>query len=133
MKFLTIPAVAVVLSLSAAPALANKHDGDHHKRGGHHFTKMDTNKDGVITRAEFTAKTNKMFDKMDANKDGKITKAEGKAAKAEWRKKHKGMKGDWKKKKGMHHKRGDMKRDDGMSNSMLRGENDMTRSRVIKR
>lgn len=99
MKFLTIPAVAVVLSLSAAPVMAKHHDGDHHKRGGHHFTKMDTNKDGVITRAEFTAKMNKMFDKMDANKDGKITKAEGKEAKKKWRKKHKDMKRHWKKKK----------------------------------
>ena len=39
----------------------------------------DTNKDGVITKAEHTAHANAMFTGMDTNKDGKISGVEMKA------------------------------------------------------
>jgi hypothetical protein len=140
MKFLTIPALAVALSLSAGTAMANHHEGHHGKdRMEHYFTKMDANKDGVVNKTEFTAKSVKMFNKMDANGDGMLTRAEAKEAKKEWR--HK--KGDKK-----HHKKGckrhnvnkdryehmkRMDRDAGVSDAAIRGENAPTTSRVLKR
>lgn len=41
--------------------------------------KADTNKDGIITKAEHTTHANSMFAAMDTNKDGKISSAEMKA------------------------------------------------------
>lgn len=69
------------------------HDGQHigrkHHRGGHGHGKMgmmgrgaDANKDGVLTKAEFTAGPLAMFDRADANKDGQVTAAERQAAHA---------------------------------------------------
>jgi uncharacterized low-complexity protein len=43
------------------------------------MAQADTNKDGVITKAEHTAHANSMFAAMDKNKDGKISGAEVKA------------------------------------------------------
>lgn len=40
------------------------------------WKEIDTNNDGVITREESTAFSNKKFDDKDINKDGKITKEE---------------------------------------------------------
>ncbi len=48
--------------------------------------KMDTDKDGNVSRAEFDAHGQAMWDKMDTNKDGSISSAEFDAA-------HAGMKG----------------------------------------
>jgi uncharacterized low-complexity protein len=42
--------------------------------------KADTNKDGVITKAEHTAHANSMFAAMDKNKDGKVSAAEMKTS-----------------------------------------------------
>lgn len=53
--------------------------GWHHGRGGRHgggLTRMDTNKDGVITRQEAIAAATARFDRLDLNKDGKIDQAE---------------------------------------------------------
>ena len=36
----------------------------------------DTNKDGKVTREEWTTHHNAMFEHMDANKDGSIDKSE---------------------------------------------------------
>ncbi|MYL96284.1 hypothetical protein GR702_00660 [Novosphingobium sp. FGD1] len=83
------------------PRAEGRKDG---KRGGHHrFGKgghgrhggmmmmakqADTNNDGAISQAEFTAAAMKRFDAEDANKDGKVTKEERTAArqamKAKW-------------------------------------------------
>ena len=40
----------------------------------------DTNNDGAISQAEFTAAALKHFDQMDANHDGKVTQDERQAA-----------------------------------------------------
>jgi Ca2+-binding EF-hand superfamily protein len=41
---------------------------------------MDTDKDGKVTKAEFTAAEDKIFQKLDANGDGVITPDEMQAA-----------------------------------------------------
>jgi Ca2+-binding EF-hand superfamily protein len=43
---------------------------------GPQFGMMDTDKDGKVTKAEFTAAEDKMFSKLDANGDGVITSDE---------------------------------------------------------
>lgn len=64
-------------------------DGKHceHK---HSMQDVDTNKDGVVSREEFTAahqaRADKMFAKMDTNNDGKIDQAERQAGKEMMRK-----------------------------------------------
>ena len=52
------------------------------KEGKHHakkFEKMDTNKDGSVTKAEFDAMHQAHFEKMDGNKDGAVSADEMKA------------------------------------------------------
>jgi len=45
-----------------------------------HFKELDTNKDGVVTKAEFDAGHAKHFKAMDLNHDGKLTVEEMEAA-----------------------------------------------------
>jgi Ca2+-binding EF-hand superfamily protein len=47
---------------------------------GQQFGMMDSDKDGKVTKAEFTAAEDKMFQKLDANGDGVITSDEMQAA-----------------------------------------------------
>lgn len=47
----------------------------------------DTDKDGAISQAEFTAAAMKRFDAADANKDGQVTKEEREAQRAQKRQK----------------------------------------------
>ena len=69
--------------------------GEHRmgKRGGGHMggrmmmQMADANKDGAISREEFTAAHIRMFDMADANKDGQLTAAERKAHHAQMRQK----------------------------------------------
>ena len=69
--------------------------GEHRmgKRGGGHMggrmmmQMADANKDGAISREEFTAAHARMFDMADANKDGQLTAAERKAHHAQMRQK----------------------------------------------
>lgn len=67
-----------------AVAEQNVVDGKHceHK---HSMQDVDTNKDGVISREEFSAahqaRADKMFAKLDTNNDGKIDQAERQAGK----------------------------------------------------
>ncbi|MCB2059190.1 MAG: EF-hand domain-containing protein [Novosphingobium sp.] len=78
-----------------------KRGGWGHKRG-HRGGKMmmrmaDTNGDGAVSKAEFTAAALKHFDKADANNDGKVTQEEHEAARAamrdQWRQKMGGGQG----------------------------------------
>lgn len=53
----------------------------HHGRGGgalgaHLFERLDTNKDGQLTRAEAEGEAQRLFDRLDANKDGALTRPE---------------------------------------------------------
>jgi hypothetical protein len=84
------------------PGMAGAGKGMRHAGKGHHggmmmMAKMaDTDNDGAISQAEFTAAAMKHFDMMDANKDGQVTKEERQASrekmKAEWQAKR----ADWK-------------------------------------
>lgn len=73
-KHLIIAAVALTLS---APALAEHHEGDMHAK---HDMKtkvmMDTNGDGMVSKAEWSAHHDAMWVKMDANTDGSLDAGE---------------------------------------------------------
>lgn len=87
MKLFQILGLAALALTLSAPAMA-EHGGKHHGgKRGHMFERADANKDGVLTRAEFRAKSDHMFAKLDLNKDGRITRAESDAAKAKWHQK----------------------------------------------
>lgn len=70
-----------------------KHAGHGGRRGGMHGGKgggmmlglADTNKDGAVSKAEFTAAALARFDKADTNKDGTVTRDEHHAARAAMR------------------------------------------------
>jgi Ca2+-binding EF-hand superfamily protein len=66
--------VACGLAFVALPAGLAGPDADKH------FKMMDTNGDGLITRAEHVAGAKKIFTELDANKDGIVTAAEMEAA-----------------------------------------------------
>ena len=65
------------------------HGGKASKCGGKRWEKMDTNKDGKVSKEEFIKMKTEKFMKMDANNDGAVTLEEKKA----WKKsKKKGCK-----------------------------------------
>ena len=91
---------AAILALQAIPALAQDappppgngkppHEG---KGPGRFFEKLDTDKDGKISKAESAAAEERRFKEMDADGDGFITKEEAKAhhdaMRAKWKEKH---------------------------------------------
>jgi hypothetical protein len=65
-------------ALLAAPAAAQQPA----PQPGKFFEATDTNKDGVISKAEWEAagRNPQGFAMMDSNRDGKVTRAEGQAA-----------------------------------------------------
>ena len=78
----------VLMAFTLTLGLAQIAHADHHDMGempaGHHgLLGADADKDGVISRDEFTeahkARSEKMFEKLDANHDGKIDKTEREA------------------------------------------------------
>jgi hypothetical protein len=58
--------------------------GGHGDRG---FSRIDTDNDGAINKAEFAIGRDKMFQKLDANADGAFTRQEASAGAEAWRKK----------------------------------------------
>lgn len=58
--------------------------GGHHGRhglaggalGAHFFERLDTNKDGQLTRAEAEGEAQRLFERLDASKDGELTRPE---------------------------------------------------------
>ena len=63
-------AAAMAAALAGAPAFAAKEDENADK-----FVKMcDTDKDGVVSKAEVMKAVEKMFDKHDTKKMGKLDK-----------------------------------------------------------
>ena len=97
------PALALVaLSLFAAPALAEHHEGGAHDgaKGAEHFMKkIDADKDGKVSKAEWTAKGDTMFNESDTDKDGFITRDEAQAFRAKRMEKWKAKKAEWQAKK----------------------------------
>jgi hypothetical protein len=81
---------AAALIISAPAAFAEHHEGKPHPKGGW-LEKLDTDKDGNVTKAEFMAFHEERFAETDTNKDGVISKDEAEAKKAEWKAKRKEM------------------------------------------
>jgi hypothetical protein len=66
--------LGAVMLLGSSDALAKGPRGD--MWGKAHFDAMDTNKDGKISEAEYTAKCQDRFKAMDTNNDGFLTRDE---------------------------------------------------------
>ena len=91
MNKLLLSAIAIsALSIGANAAMAEHHEGGDHK--GKMMERIDTDGDGVISKAEFMAKHEEKFAKMDSDGDGNLTKDEMEAAKAKMKEKWKEMK-----------------------------------------
>ena len=80
LKLLVIPAAALLLAM---PALAAPGDTaapaaptDRPSRTNSGIMRYDTNKDGVVDRAEWKAGQEARFKRLDANGDGKLTQDE---------------------------------------------------------
>ena len=67
----------------------------HHRGHGDEFTRLDANKDGVVTRDEAIAAATARFDKLDTNHDGKIDQAEMAAAKQRMEARRQDMRAKW--------------------------------------
>jgi hypothetical protein len=55
----------------------------HQARRGEHWAKLDTNGDGLVSKAEAQASAPRLaerFDQLDANQDGQLSKEEMKAS-----------------------------------------------------
>lgn len=86
---------AIAMALISTSALADHHEksdySDKDCKAKHHskpdnkeyFKHVDINKDGKITRAEFTDAADKRFAKMDKNGDGVLDKSDRKRNKDE--------------------------------------------------
>lgn len=72
-------AVIALMIGGIVPAMADGHGGDKGKHKGSMFEKLDTDKDGLVTKAEFLAHAEERFAKMDADGNGSFTKEEAKA------------------------------------------------------
>jgi hypothetical protein len=64
------------LGLAATATLAGHHEGGEGHKGKKMMERVDTNADGVVSKAEFMAKHEEMFIKMDADANGELTKDE---------------------------------------------------------
>lgn len=67
--------------LTATPAFADMHEGDHSAMAKAWFEKIDTNSDGKISKEEHDSFGNKMFAEADTSGDGSLTLEELKAQK----------------------------------------------------
>lgn len=77
-----IISLVTAFSLCAAmPAMANMDKNMHGKSADSWFNKMDTNGDGMISKAEHDAFGDRMFNEADTNNDGVISRQEMAAAK----------------------------------------------------
>jgi Ca2+-binding EF-hand superfamily protein len=73
----------------AAPAQQTEAcEHGHGPRGAQRFEKLDTNKDGRVSRDEMLGKATARFDSADANKDGTLTAEERAAAHARFGEEH---------------------------------------------
>ena len=72
-------AVIALMIGGIVPAMADGHGGGKGKHKNAMFEKLDTDKDGLVTKAEFMAHAEAKFAKMDADGNGSFTKEEAKA------------------------------------------------------
>jgi len=87
MRITTLAAVAVLSAAIAAPALAQQPGGGGGRGPMADFATMDANKDGKVTKEEFTktlpeqaqAMADQIFARRDANGDGTLSKEEADA------------------------------------------------------
>lgn len=75
MKKLILPLLIAALALPIS-AIACPGGGPGKGANDSHFSKMDSNGDGVITAEEHAAAAAKRFTEMDTNGDGKLTRDE---------------------------------------------------------
>ncbi|MEO7623387.1 MAG: EF-hand domain-containing protein [Gallionella sp.] len=68
--------VYVALCTNAARAETEASGLHHGEKDGMMFQKLDTNGDGVVSKAEFNAFNARHFKNLDTNKDGKLTPEE---------------------------------------------------------
>jgi len=101
LKILLPIALALVFSASLVAMHHKSMKEGMHKKGKHHkknmrraFKKLDTNKDGKLSKDEWAARKHKKgnFENIDKNKDGYIDKKEIKAHHRAWRKGRKAKK-----------------------------------------
>ncbi|MGN6374576.1 MAG: EF-hand domain-containing protein [Sphingomonas sp.] len=80
-----------------APTGQAKGPGAHHGHRHHRdmFAKVDSNNDGVITKAEAEAAAMQRFDKADTNHDGRIDQTEIAAVKAKMQARMQEMRANW--------------------------------------
>lgn len=88
-KFVMTAALAMALGMTTA-AQADDHKGDKGEKFQRHMMeKIDTNGDGVISKAEFMAAHEEKFTKMDTDGNGELSADELKAARDHMKKKGK--------------------------------------------
>jgi Ca2+-binding EF-hand superfamily protein len=79
-KYSMIMAIAFMLPTMEAYAEPKESGGDRREmmkqKMQERLKEVDTNSDGIISKAEFMAKAEERFSKMDANGDGNITEDE---------------------------------------------------------
>lgn len=104
MKTLKIFALSAAVLATAAVAHADDERAHHGQRGkggyAAHLERIDTDKDGKISRAEHLAAAEEHFNRMDKDGDGFITAEERKAAHAEMKEKFKDRKEQRKERRG---------------------------------
>lgn len=69
-----------VISASERPQRPERAEGEGQRRGRGDRPNPDTDGNGTISRAEFTAMSAGMFEHLDANNDGRVTQEEAQAA-----------------------------------------------------
>ena len=93
-KHSMIMAIALMLPAMVAFAEPAESGGDRREmmkqKIQERLKEVDTNSDGIISKAEFMAKAEERFSKMDANGDGNITEDERSAMRDKFKQKREG-------------------------------------------
>jgi Ca2+-binding EF-hand superfamily protein len=73
-RYLFATLAVAAIPVLAAPALADRDDDD--RRSGRFLSRMDSDKDGVISRDEFLRRHADLFARLDSDKSGGLSVAE---------------------------------------------------------
>ena len=85
MKYTLLSLTMIGAMLGVTAHAAENGDSERGHRGDKMFERVDTNKDGAISREESQAFHNARFSEMDSNSDGKVSKEEANAYhKSKW-------------------------------------------------